>query len=104
MKLSDLRLPEISSMDSLKFDNHGNNLYWCDRTRRTLDVLSLSTNSHTTIFKEVDGHIPFAVALVPDKRQVITDIIMQCLQCSNIIIIYSVCRITILTIVLCVYF
>jgi len=70
MKLLDLDVPEISSIDSLKFDNHGNNLYWCDRTRRTLDVLSLSTNTHTTIFKEIEGHIPFAVALVPDKRLV----------------------------------
>jgi len=70
MKLSDLDVPEISSIYSLEFDNYGNNLYWCDRTRKTLDVLSLSTKTHTTIFKEIEGHIPFAVTLVPDKRQV----------------------------------
>jgi len=70
MKLSDLDVPEISSIYSLEFDNHGNNLYWCDRIRKTLDVLSLSTKTHTTIFKEIEGHIPFAVTLVPDKKQV----------------------------------
>ncbi|XP_025205329.1 vitellogenin receptor [Melanaphis sacchari] len=67
MKLSDLFVPEISSINSLEFDNRGNNLYWCDRTRRTLDVLSLSTKTHTTIFKEIEGHVPFAVTLVPDR-------------------------------------
>lgn len=68
MKLSDLFAPEISSVNSLKFDNHGNNLYWCDRTSKTLDVLSLSTKTHTTVFKEIKGRIPFAVTLVPDRR------------------------------------
>lgn len=67
MKLSDLPISEIGSLYSLKFDNHGNNLYWCDRSRKTLEVLSLTTNTRTTILNEFDGHIPIAVALVPDK-------------------------------------
>lgn len=67
MKLSDLATPETGYLYSLKFDNHGNNLYWCDLARRTLDVLSLSTVTRTTILSEFDGHIPIAVALVPDQ-------------------------------------
>lgn len=66
MKLTDLATPEIGSLYSLKFDNYGNNLYWCDLARRTLDVLSLSTLTRTTILNEFDGHIPIAVALIPD--------------------------------------
>lgn len=67
MKLSDLMTQEIGSLYSLKFDNHGNNLYWCDWTKRTLEVLSLSTNTRTTVLSELDGHTPIAVALVPDQ-------------------------------------
>ncbi|VVC34061.1 Hypothetical protein CINCED_3A006126 [Cinara cedri] len=65
-KLSDF-IPKIDSLHSLKFDNHGNNLYWCDLTRKTLDVLSLTTYMRTTILYELDGHIPISVALVPDR-------------------------------------
>jgi len=67
MKLSDLGTSEIGSLYSLEFDNYGNNLYWCDLMRRTLDVLSLSTNTQTTIMSELDGYIPIAVALAPDR-------------------------------------
>lgn len=67
MKLSDLVTSEIGSLYSLEFDNYGNNIYWCDLTRRTLDVLSFSTNTQTTVMNELDGHIPIAVALVPDR-------------------------------------
>lgn len=67
MKLSDLVTSEIVSLYSLKFDNHGNNLYWCDWTKRTLEVLSLSTITRSTILNEFDGRVPIAVALVPDK-------------------------------------
>lgn len=67
MKLSDLATLEIVSLYSLKFDNHGNNLYWCDWTKRTLEVLSLSTITRSTILNEFDGRVPIAVALVPDK-------------------------------------
>lgn len=70
MKVSELAAKEIGSLYSLKFDNHGNNLYWCDLSRRTLEVLSLSTLTQTTILYEFDGHIPVAVALVPDKGYV----------------------------------
>jgi len=66
MKLSEL-VTDIGYLYSLKFDNHGNNLYWCDWTRRTLEVLSLSTMSQSIILNEFDGHIPIAVALVPDQ-------------------------------------
>lgn len=51
----------------MKFDNHGNNLYWCDLTKRTIEVLSLSTNIRTTVMNEHDGHIPIAISLVPDQ-------------------------------------
>lgn len=67
MKLSDIPTSEINSLHSLKFDNRGNNLYWCDWSRKTLEVLSLATNTRTTLLNEFDGHIPIAVALVPDK-------------------------------------
>lgn len=65
-KLSDLK-PEIDSLHSLKFDNHGNNLYWCDRAKKTIDVLSLTTNTQTTLLYELNGHIPISLALVPDR-------------------------------------
>lgn len=65
-KLSDL-ISEIDSLYSLKFDNYGNNLYWCDWNRKTLDVLSLTTNMQTTLLYELDGRIPISVALVPDR-------------------------------------
>lgn len=67
MKLSDIVTPEIDTLHSLKFDNYGNNLYWCDWGRKTLDVLSLSTYSQTTLLYEHDGHVPIAVTLVPDQ-------------------------------------
>lgn len=67
MKLLDLVIPQIGSLYSLKFDNHGNNLYWCDWSRKTIEVMSLSTNIRITILNEVEGHIPIALALVPDK-------------------------------------
>lgn len=66
-KLSDLVVLEIGSLYSLKFDNHGNNLYWCDWARKTLDVLSLSTNTQSTLLNEINGHIPISVTLVPDR-------------------------------------
>lgn len=67
MKLSELATQEIGSLYSLKFDNHGNNLYWCDLSRRSLEILSLSTLTRTSILHDFDGYIPVAVSLVPDK-------------------------------------
>lgn len=67
MKLSDLVTSEIGSLYSMKFDNHGNNLYWCDLTKKTIEVLSLSTNKQTTVMNEFSGHIPIAIALDSDQ-------------------------------------
>lgn len=68
MKLLLLLTSEIESMHSLKFDNHGNNLYWCDRTRNTLEVFSFSKKARTTLLNEFGiGHVPIALALVPDQ-------------------------------------
>ncbi|XP_050441147.1 vitellogenin receptor [Adelges cooleyi] len=67
MKLLDLVTSELGVIHSLKFDNYGNNLYWCDWGRGTLDVLSLTTKTRTVLLSEVDGYIPIAVALVPDQ-------------------------------------
>lgn len=67
MKLSDLITSDIGTLHSLKFDNHGNNLYWCDRARRTLNVLSLFTYARSVLLTEINGYVPIAVALVPDQ-------------------------------------
>jgi len=67
MILSELITSEIGSLYSLEFDNYGNNLYWCDLTRKTLEVLSFSTNTQTTVMNELNGRFPIAVTLVPDR-------------------------------------
>lgn len=56
----------MERITSLAFDDHGNNLYWCDTGRTTVEVISVNTMSRTTLVDNVSvGETPVAVAVAP---------------------------------------
>ncbi|XP_063218375.1 vitellogenin receptor isoform X2 [Bacillus rossius redtenbacheri] len=57
----------IGKIEGLAFDHLGNNLYWCDGDRATLEVMNLGNHFRTTILKQEGVEVPVAVAVVPEE-------------------------------------
>ncbi|KAK5648323.1 hypothetical protein RI129_003215 [Pyrocoelia pectoralis] len=54
----------ISSMD---FDIVGNNIYWCDSVRSTVEVLNLNSMSRTIVLSDMAEETPTSIAVVPNE-------------------------------------
>lgn len=48
-------------------DYLGNNLYWCDSERQTVEVFSLTTYSRKVLLHDLMGEIPQSLAVVPEE-------------------------------------
>lgn len=48
-------------------DYLGNNLYWCDSERQTVEVFNFNTKSRKIILYDLGGEIPQSIALVPEE-------------------------------------
>lgn len=48
-------------------DYLGNNLYWCDEEKQTVEVFNLNTNSRKVVLYDLGGEIPQSIALVPEE-------------------------------------
>jgi hypothetical protein len=44
----------------------GNNLYWCDGARSTVEILSLTTLEKTVLLHTLD-EIPLDIAVIPEE-------------------------------------
>lgn len=51
-------------------DYLGNNLYWCDSERQTVEVYNFNTKSRKVILYDLGGEIPQSIALVPEEGYV----------------------------------
>lgn len=56
-----------SLIESLAYDYMGNNLYWCDIGKATLEILNLNTMSIKILIHSVAEHVPTSLALVPEE-------------------------------------
>ncbi|XP_030759399.1 putative vitellogenin receptor [Sitophilus oryzae] len=57
-------LGKITSMD---YDASSNNLFFCDTSKATLEVVSLNTMSRKVLIHDLDDEMPVSVALVPSE-------------------------------------
>jgi hypothetical protein len=48
-------------------DYMGNNLYWCDGEKGTVEIMSLTTLEKTVLFQYSEGEAPLDVAVVPTE-------------------------------------
>lgn len=62
---------KISEIPCQKFffseDYLGNNLYWCDSLRDTIEVFNFNTQSRKILLHDTHGETPEAIALVPEE-------------------------------------
>ncbi|XP_017771582.1 PREDICTED: putative vitellogenin receptor [Nicrophorus vespilloides] len=66
--MSEVLLSEsIGSIKSLDYDYLGNNLFWCDTERETIEVLSLRTKARKTLVHDMGGEVATSLALVPEE-------------------------------------
>jgi hypothetical protein len=45
----------------------GNNLYWCDSEKGTVEMMSLATLEKTVLVHGSQGEVPLDVAVVPQE-------------------------------------
>ncbi|KAF7284499.1 hypothetical protein GWI33_022088 [Rhynchophorus ferrugineus] len=62
-----LDLTNIGSITSMNYDPSSNNLYFCDKSKASLEVLSLVTMARKPLIHDADGEVPISVALVPSE-------------------------------------
>ncbi|KAF5274097.1 hypothetical protein FQR65_LT04495 [Abscondita terminalis] len=62
--MPDKSVDVIVSMD---FDNVGNNIYWCDSVRSTVEVLNLNTMSRAILLSDMDKETPISIAVAPNE-------------------------------------
>ncbi|KRT81424.1 EGF-like domain containing protein, partial [Oryctes borbonicus] len=56
-----------SRIVSMAYDHAGNNLYWCDEGKATVDVLSLRTRSRKVLMHNMAGETPTAITVIPNE-------------------------------------
>jgi hypothetical protein len=54
-----------TSLLILLSDYMGNNLYWCDSERATVEIMSLTTLKSALLLHTWEGETPLDIALVP---------------------------------------
>lgn len=53
-----------SRIVSMAYDHAGNNLYWCDGGKGTVEILSLHTMARRVLMHDMAGETPASIALV----------------------------------------
>lgn len=48
-------------------DYLGNNLYWCDSEKQTVEVFNFNTKTRKVVLYDLGGEIPQSIALVPEE-------------------------------------
>lgn len=66
-KLNDVLIFQTILIFIILLDHLGNNLYWSDEERGTIEVMSLNTNYRAIVRHFVDTNKPIALALVPEN-------------------------------------
>ncbi|KAK4884699.1 hypothetical protein RN001_000970 [Aquatica leii] len=61
------REKSVDLVISMDFDNVGNNIYWCDSVRSTVEVLSLNSISRAILLSDMDKETPISIAVVPNE-------------------------------------
>ena len=56
-----------SLIESLAYDYVGNNLYWCDTGKATLEILNFNTMSIKILIHSTAEHVPTSLALIPEE-------------------------------------
>lgn len=56
----------LGEIDSLYYDEIGDNLYWCDWYSLSIEVLNLRTQSHMVVISKTDVEVPSELALAPE--------------------------------------
>lgn len=56
----------LVNITSLSMDYNGNNLYWCNLNKHTVEVLNLITMSKKILIHDVGDEVPVSLALVPE--------------------------------------
>jgi hypothetical protein len=56
---------EIEEVVSMEHDPMGNNLYWLDKVKRSLEVVSLSTGARASLLSNLGNETPTGLALAP---------------------------------------
>jgi hypothetical protein len=52
---------------NLLSDYMGNNLYWCNGEKGTVEIMSLFTLEKTMLLRSSEGEVPLDVAVVPEE-------------------------------------
>nr|QQK84939.1 vitellogenin receptor [Chrysoperla nipponensis] len=65
-KINQLIHEDIENIEGMDFDYFGNNLYWCDSGRKSVDVFSMETRKRKPLLIDLKGDTPLDVALLPD--------------------------------------
>ncbi|XP_065166985.1 vitellogenin receptor Yl-like [Atheta coriaria] len=57
----------LGEVNAMSFDYLGNNLYWSDFDRKSVEILSITTMSRKVILHDLGGEIPMSIALIPEE-------------------------------------
>nr|QJD20828.1 vitellogenin receptor [Liposcelis entomophila] len=66
-KLNKLLSSGVGQIVSMSFDAFGNNLYYCDEEKKSVEVLSLTTKEQITIHKSLNGDVPISIVAVSEE-------------------------------------
>ncbi|KAJ9573514.1 hypothetical protein L9F63_009078, partial [Diploptera punctata] len=58
---------DVGDIAGMDFDYVGNNLYWCDNVKGTVEMMSLTTLERTVLLHSLENEIPMDIAVVPEK-------------------------------------
>ncbi|KAL3286983.1 hypothetical protein HHI36_001469 [Cryptolaemus montrouzieri] len=61
-----LDISNLGRVTSMDFDYNGNNLYWGDEEKGTIEALNVKNMARRTILHDLHDEIPESIALVPD--------------------------------------
>ncbi|RZC40516.1 vitellogenin receptor, partial [Asbolus verrucosus] len=62
-----LDIKGLGRVVAMDYDYLGNNLYWCDADKGTIEVMNLNTKSKKVLIHDMHGETPESIALVPEE-------------------------------------
>lgn len=57
----------IDRISGLAFDYLGNNLYWCDSVKQTIEVYSVANGARTVLLHDLGGEMPSDIVVIPEE-------------------------------------
>nr|WBR46502.1 vitellogenin receptor [Coccinella septempunctata] len=61
-----LQMKEVGKIISMDFDYMGNNLYWGDEEKATIEMMNLNNKARRIILRNIPDDIPESITLIPD--------------------------------------